>query len=828
VKLHHYNQMMAHLTRRQKFSNGGDALLPKPNPLSPAQRNQKVFSDYVGRMKKYLADGVGMPEWFVKDLIFQKADELGIELKASGGRIGFEEGLLVSDLTPQELVNAQSAARKKGITGKKGSKEFADFVGNGYRRLITKKAQFKAKQALEAEAAAKSLQLSEIDKLAASEAPVKLSYKQRTKLLDSYHQLFEEAYYKRVDSGQKFGQTDLVRDVIEEIEKKYPKQKNNLEFFPGKTKDIADKGKIQVYLEYINPKKKSSSFRIKNSLANTLTANQMDVFEGNVARGLKQTKQQEKIFNALKKGINEMDDLMKATGMNKSTLNHEISKLVNAMFVRSSAQTPVFLQSAEAQNAIGDVYNALVDSETLSKYHTRNIKSMIYDTFPNDPKLRQIATDKVNAFTAFINDLKTKFPGLKIEYDHPASYQALRNLDFKHFLNVTPIMQDINNFKSRFDSQSILNLRAMEDAKTTYGIKSEQYKAALKNQRGLERVWSNMTGGQSTLGKLRLNRQTTGTTGLETVGKNLIQEFKGNIKIRENIAKNIDEKIKFWDPKSNTSKTIFQSLEEVLPTKTGKTKLIESAKRITSPELLEMDKEIAKVIKYAESNGLKLNSFAGAVDLSQAGIKLPPAVKNALDKIIKYGGKTLRGVGKGAVVLDPMFMAYDVSDAFGKGATGAQAAEYGIKRFAEGLLNVPGMVAGGTKYLKDKLTGQGEKAGPFEYLPTKPKYDPNVLPWGEFTFAQDKLKKQLDETPENVKLRRIKDLQFDTTILPNMTMSDVMETASSQEDIDIARHKFLTEQLGENYETTHPTKVKEMEKPEKFGIYADQIKKLEV
>jgi len=92
VKLHHYNQMMAHLTRRQKFSNGGDALLPKPNPLSPAQRNQKVFSDYVGRMKKYLADGVGMPEWFVKDLIFQKADELGIELKASGGRIGLRSG----------------------------------------------------------------------------------------------------------------------------------------------------------------------------------------------------------------------------------------------------------------------------------------------------------------------------------------------------------------------------------------------------------------------------------------------------------------------------------------------------------------------------------------------------------------------------------------------------------------------------------------------------------------------------------------------------------------------------------------------------------------
>ena len=70
MKLHHYNQMMAHLTQRQKFSSGGDAILPQPNPLSPQQRNQKVFNDYVSRMKHYLT-GADMPEWCVKDLIFK-------------------------------------------------------------------------------------------------------------------------------------------------------------------------------------------------------------------------------------------------------------------------------------------------------------------------------------------------------------------------------------------------------------------------------------------------------------------------------------------------------------------------------------------------------------------------------------------------------------------------------------------------------------------------------------------------------------------------------------------------------------------------------------
>jgi len=33
-----------------------------------------------------------MPEWFVKDLVSKKAEELGIDLKADGGRIGFGEG----------------------------------------------------------------------------------------------------------------------------------------------------------------------------------------------------------------------------------------------------------------------------------------------------------------------------------------------------------------------------------------------------------------------------------------------------------------------------------------------------------------------------------------------------------------------------------------------------------------------------------------------------------------------------------------------------------------------------------------------------------------
>ena len=336
----------------------------------------------------------------------------------------------------------------------------------------------------------------------------KMSYNERTKLLDSYHDFFKEAYDERVKIGEPFGKADIARDVIKKIELKYPDQADNLDFFPGRSKDLSNPAS---YYEYIDPKKQSSKFRKQNSLANTLTKEQMSIFKGNEARGLKQTKNQEKIFKALKNGINEIDDLVKETGMTKSRINQETSKLVNNMFVRTN-ETPMFLRGEDAQNAISDVYNSLVDSKTMSGFHTRNIRSMIYDSFPDEPEVRKFALSKVKEFTKFTNDLKKEFPGLEINYDHPGSYRALRNLDFKNFLNVTPIAKDINAFKSRFDNQSVKNLNDLAEAKANYGLNSSEYKAALKKQRSLERVWSNLTGDKSSLGKLRLNRQQTGTT----------------------------------------------------------------------------------------------------------------------------------------------------------------------------------------------------------------------------------------------------------------------------------------------------------------------------
>ena len=69
----------------------------------------------------------------------------------------------------------------------------------------------------------------------------------------------------------------------------------------------------------------------------------------------------------------------------------------------------------------------------------------------------------------------------------------------------------------------------------------------------------------------------------------------------------------------------------------------------TRPQLIEdiakridLDKDIKIIRKAANKVGVKLNSFAGVLDFSQAGMDLSPQVQKSLDKVLKYGAKTLR------------------------------------------------------------------------------------------------------------------------------------------------------------------------------------------
>ena len=109
-----------------------------------------------------------------------------------------------------------------------------------------------------------------------------------------------------------------------------------------------------------------------------------------------------------------------------------------------------------------------------------------------------------------------------------------------------------------------------------------------------------------------------------------------------------------------------------------------------------------------------------------------------------------------------------------------------VEKFFEDIVNIPALVYGAGKYGLDKATGKGKKAGPFDYLETKQKFE---TPY-EATFARDTLDKTIKQkSPEEIK-RNLGRIEFDTTILPNMTMVDDMEIPASKYEIQKAEQDF--------------------------------------
>jgi len=226
------------------------------------------------------------------------------------------------------------------------------------------------------------------------------------------------------------------------------------------------------------------------------------------------------------------------------------------------------------------------------------------------------------------------------------------------------------------------------------------------------------------------------------------------------------------------------------------TKLTERLK--TDPKLKEFKKFLEQdIVKRFRDQGIKITN-------AQAGF----ITTELLGDIGRVGGKILKGAGVVGTAIEPAFAAMNFSEAIEAGLSGKEAGLYTVGKFGEDVVNIPGILIGAKNYLKDKFTGQGEKAGPFEYLPTKTKFE---TPY-EVTFARDWKEKREDAIPENVKLRRAAEREFDNTIGANMRMVDETEIPASGEEIFTAKDTYLKSQLGENYEVTHPKDVEKEKK----------------
>jgi len=247
----------------------------------------------------------------------------------------------------------------------------------------------------------------------------------------------------------------------------------------------------------------------------------------------------------------------------------------------------------------------------------------------------------------------------------------------------------------------------------------------------------------------------------------------------------------------NEKKKIFSKMEDLkydfssktagyldsvsITDKNGKIRFSSTEEVIKDPNQLRslLEKNLRNVSNFAESKGFTLNSFAGLVDLSQAGIEIPASVRRSMDNVFKVAGKIARVGGKAAIVIDPLFAAVDYSKAMGKGVSKTEAAKYTGKKFLQDIANLP-RVLEDVAYLateKGTLKNFGEKKNRlFSYEPA--------------TFADESLKEYEEATSPELKKARQADIEYGQSM---PTFVDDIEIPKSKEELDAEKELFFQE-----------------------------------
>jgi hypothetical protein len=515
---------------------------------------------------------------------------------AQGGRIGFKNGFQVKDSSPN-YFKAADLARDSGELKmiRATDTQFKDWVSKNissqsdlnkkHKKLKNKEKIFEAKQG----------QIY-LDDIKSATAPLTLGEKQI--LYKSYDPLFKEEYKRLLALGDPFSKTDLNRAVINRIASENPTidlQKGiGLDKIPGGGSEEAK----TLFERYDKTSARGSLFN-KKELANFTQGNQV------FARA--NTKAQENIFNAILGGNSDKSSLAKKLRISEGRLDYNIEKLMRTLSKESDDQY-IFLKDFKEKD-LEKVRNSIYESPSLEGSYQRTItQSILQSTKLGSPE-RKKAFQKLKEFNKFKqvmveNGLDPKL----LAMDHAASYRAIKNGNIKSFLSVTPVMKDINTLKSSFDRRSQLNLRRMRDY--LLAGDTENYKYFLKNQTELENLWKTMTGGQSSLGKIRVTATGPhkgkiriydyGSTSLLDKNKNLLDELADNLSIRKNIVnasstKNLDEARRIMLEGSElTEKKMLGTLKKT--DRAPKTVIDKSFQALDKPEMFKAEKKIGKLL----------------------------------------------------------------------------------------------------------------------------------------------------------------------------------------------------------------------------------------
>ena len=200
----------------------------------------------------------------------------------------------------------------------------------------------------------------------------------------------------------------------------------------------------------------------------------------------------------------------------------------------------------------------------------------------------------------------------------------------------------------------------------------------------------------------------------------------------------------------------------------------------TQKSILEAAENYAKKIKNTLSPKLRstlTNRLNSGLPIDNILSTIANDLNIPVEQVKNVASKTLRGFGKATAVAEPVFAALDASEAFRAGLSGKQTTNYVVRRFIDGVANLPALVKGGFDFAVDKTKGEDAK---FE------------MPY-EVTLGKDYKDRVLEQTPKEILDARKAQLEFDQNILPGMTMVDDMDIPASKAEIEAAKNKFMNE-----------------------------------
>lgn len=419
-----------------------------------------------------------------------------------------------------------------------------------------------------------------------------LGKKKQLILFKSYDNIYKQEYKRLLDLGDPFSKSDLSRAIINRIASENPTI--NL------TKGIG--------LDKIPGGGNERSKTIFENIDKKFNKKELSKFtQGNQTNARINTKNQESLFKEILKGNNDLSSLAKKFKIPEERLGYRVEKLMRNL-AKSSGDQYTFLTDFKEKD-LEKVRNNIYNSPTLENVYQRTLtQSILQSTELGSPERKQ-AFDKLQEFNKFKrvmldNGLDPKL----LAMDHAASYRAIKNGNVKNFLAVTPVMSDINTLKSSFDKRSQLNLRRMQEYLKNGDAKN--YKYFLKNQTELENLWKTMTGGQSSLGKIRVRATGPekgtikitdyGSTSLLDKNKNLLDELANNLNIRKNIVnassiKNLDEARRIMLEGSElTEKKMLGTMKKT--DRAAKTIIDQSFKDINKPEMFKTENQIRTLL----------------------------------------------------------------------------------------------------------------------------------------------------------------------------------------------------------------------------------------